>query len=59
MVFLNADNGMLVQDLPFSVKLKKSYRLYDTGMPRDLPATEVTDKATGKVSEHTIRVNHP
>lgn len=60
-VFLNADNGMLVQDLPFSVKLKKFHiDFYDTGMPRDFASDlEVTDKATGKVSEHTIRVNHP
>ncbi|MGN6898009.1 cytochrome c biogenesis protein ResB, partial [Neisseria sp. P0015.S002] len=30
------------------------------GMPRDFASDlEVTDKATGKVSEHTIRVNHP
>ena len=29
-------------------------------MPRDFASDlEVTDKATGKVSEHTIRVNHP
>ena len=29
-------------------------------MPRDFASDlEVTDKATGKVSEHTIRVNYP
>ena len=60
-VFLNADNGMLVQDLPFEVKLKKFHiDFYNTGMPRDFTSDiEVTDKATGKKLERTIRVNHP
>ena len=35
-VFLNADKGLLVQDLPFSVELRKFHiDFYDTGMPRD------------------------
>ncbi len=60
-VFLNADNGMLVQDLPFEVKLKKFHiDFYNTGMPRDFASDiEVTDKVTGKKLERTIRVNHP
>ncbi len=60
-VFLNADNGMLVQDLPFDVKLKKFHiDFYNTGMPRDFASDlEITDKESGKKSEHTIRVNHP
>lgn len=60
-VFLNADNGMLVQDLPFEVKLKKFHiDFYNTGMPRDFASViEVTDKATGEKLERTIRVNHP
>lgn len=60
-VFLNADNGMLVQDLPFEVKLKKFHiDFYNTGMPRDFASDiEVTDKATGEKIERTIRVNHP
>ena len=60
-VFLNADNGMLVQDLPFEVKLKKFHiDFYNTGMPRDFASDiEVTDKATGKKLERIIRVNHP
>ena len=60
-VFLNADNGMLVQDLPFEVKLKKLHiDFYNTGMPRDFASDiEVTDKATGEKLERTIRVNHP
>lgn len=60
-VFVNADNGMLVQDLPFEVKLKKFHiDFYDTGMPKDFASDlEVTDKATGEKIEQTIRVNHP
>ena len=60
-VFLNADNGMLVQDLPFEVKLKKFHiDFYNTGLPRDFASDiEVTDKATGEKLERTIRVNHP
>lgn len=60
-VFLSADNGMLVQDLPFEVRLKKFHiDFYNTGMPRDFASDiEVTDKATGEKLERTIRVNHP
>ncbi|HFC8514388.1 TPA: cytochrome c biogenesis protein ResB [Neisseria lactamica] len=60
-VFLNADNGMLVQNLPFEVRLKKFHiDFYNTGMPRDFASDiEVTDKATGEKLERTIRVNHP
>lgn len=59
--FLNADTGMLVQDLPFEVKLKKFHiDFYNTGMPRDFASDlEVTDKVSGEKTEHTIRVNHP
>ncbi|MCP1771731.1 cytochrome c biogenesis protein [Neisseria perflava] len=60
-VFLNSGNGLLVQDLPFEVKLKKFHiDFYNTGMPRDFASDlEVTDKASGKKIEQTIRVNHP
>lgn len=60
-VFLNADKGMLVQDLPFTVNLKKFHiDFYNTGMPKDFASDlVVTEKATGKVTEQTIRVNHP
>ena len=60
-VFLNADKGMLVQDLPFTVGLKKFHiDFYNTGMPKDFASDlVVTDKSTGKVIEQTIRVNHP
>ena len=60
-VFLNADKGMLVQDLPFTVDLKKFHiDFYNTGMPKDFASDlVVTDKATGEKIEQTIRVNHP
>ncbi len=60
-VFLNADIGILVQDLPFEVKLKKFHiDFYNTGMPRDFASDiEVTDKSIGEKLERTIRVNHP
>ncbi|MDO5639554.1 MAG: cytochrome c biogenesis protein ResB [Neisseria sp.] len=60
-IFLNADKGMLVQDLPFTVDLKKFHiDFYNTGMPKDFASDlVVTDKATGEKIEQTIRVNHP
>lgn len=60
-VFLNADKGMLLQELPFTVDLKKFHiDFYDTGMPKDFASDiVVTDKKTGEKIEHTIRVNHP
>ena len=60
-VFLNADKGMLVQKLPFAVKLKKfNIDFYHTGMPSDFASElEITDKASGKRETHTVRVNHP
>ena len=60
-VFLNAGSGVLVQELPFSVKLKKFHiDFYDTGMPSNFASDLIiTDKATGYTGEHTIRVNHP
>ncbi|MDO4696696.1 MAG: cytochrome c biogenesis protein ResB [Neisseria sp.] len=60
-VFLNADKGMLVQDLPFSVELKRFHvDFYNTGMPKDFASDlKITDKASGKSFDHTIRVNHP
>ncbi|HFC6393479.1 TPA: cytochrome c biogenesis protein ResB [Neisseria bacilliformis] len=60
-VFLNADKGLLVQQLPFSVKLEKFHiDFYPTGMPSDFASDLlITDKATGKTQQHTVRVNHP
>ncbi|HVL10599.1 MAG TPA: cytochrome c biogenesis protein ResB, partial [Burkholderiaceae bacterium] len=58
---LNIADGALVQDLPFSITLKK-FRVdyYSTGMPK-LFASDViiTDHATGKTREATIEVNKP
>lgn len=59
--FINADKGLLLQNLPFSVELKKFHiDFYDTGMPKDFASDiVVTDKYTGEKIEQTIRVNHP
>ncbi|MCP2041026.1 cytochrome c biogenesis protein [Neisseria sp. HSC-16F19] len=60
-VFLNAGNGFLVQDLPFMVTLRQFHvEYYDTGMPKNFASDiTVTDKATGEKTDTTIRVNHP
>lgn len=60
-VFLNVDKGMLVQELPFSITLKKfNIEFYNNGMPRDFASeVVVTDRQTGAKTEQTIRVNHP
>ncbi|OWW19435.1 cytochrome c biogenesis protein ResB [Noviherbaspirillum denitrificans] len=53
--------GMLVQELPFSIQLKKFIiEHYSTGMPK-LFASEVVvrDSETGKTFEATIKVNQP
>lgn len=58
---LNISDGALVQDLPFTLTLKKfSVEHYSTGMPK-LFASDVvvTDRATGKQTEATIEVNKP
>lgn len=59
--FLNTDSGLLLQQLPFSVQLKKFHiDFYDTGMPKDFASDVlITDKATGAQFSRTIRVNHP
>ncbi|MES2538163.1 MAG: cytochrome c biogenesis protein ResB [Pseudomonadota bacterium] len=54
-------NGVLIQDLPFTIQLKKFIiDFYSTGMPK-LFASEVvvTDHETGKTFPATIKVNHP
>ncbi|WII92934.1 cytochrome c biogenesis protein ResB [Kingella negevensis] len=60
-VFINADKGLLLQKLPFTVELKKLHiDFYNTGMPKDFASDiVVTDKKTGERVEKTIRVNHP
>jgi len=58
---LNIADGALVQDLPFTITLKKfTIEHYSTGMPK-LFASDVviTDRATGKRTEATIKVNEP
>ncbi|TCW32857.1 cytochrome c biogenesis protein ResB [Gulbenkiania mobilis] len=60
-VFLNSGKGYLVQELPFIVTLKKFHvDYYSNGMPK-LFASDivVTDKATGKETAATVKVNHP
>lgn len=58
---LNFQDGSLVQDLPFSIRLKRFHvDYYSTGMPK-LFASDivVTDPATGKSVDATVEVNHP
>jgi cytochrome c biogenesis protein len=59
--FFNVGDGYFVQELPFTVALKKFYiEHYTTGQPKDFASDVVIqDKATGRAFEHTIRVNHP
>lgn len=59
--FVNADKGLLLQPLPFSIELKKFHiDFYNTGMPKDFASDiVVTNKKTGEKIEKTIRVNHP
>ena len=59
--FLSQPNGVLVQDLPFTIHLNKFIiDFYTTGMPK-LFASEVTirDHETGKVFPARIEVNKP
>ncbi|MDM0104925.1 cytochrome c biogenesis protein ResB [Variovorax sp. J22R24] len=58
---LNQSDGVLLQDLPFSIELKKFIvDYYSTGMPK-LFASEVVlhDRETGKQIPARIEVNHP
>lgn len=60
-VFLNVADGYLVQDLPFTVGLKK-FRIehYTTGQPKSFESDiELFDKSGKKIKEATIAVNHP
>ena len=60
-VFLNAGDGLVVQELPFSVELNKFHvEYYDTGMPKNFASDlTVVDHKTGKRQDATIKVNHP
>lgn len=58
---LNQSDGILLQELPFAIELKKFIvEHYSTGMPK-LFASEVVihDKATGVQTPARIEVNHP
>lgn len=58
---LNQSDGVLLQDLPFSIELKKFIvEYYSTGMPK-LFASEVVlhDRETGEQLPKRIEVNHP
>jgi len=58
---LTQPNGVLIQDLPFSVELKKFVvEYYSTGMPK-LFASDIVihDKETGEMIPARVEVNHP
>ncbi len=60
-VILSRQDGVLIQDLPFTIHLKHFIiDYYSTGMPK-LFASDVvlTDHQTGKTLEATIKVNQP
>ena len=58
---LNVQDGILLQDLPFSVSLKKFHLdHYESGMPKRFASDIIiTDNASGKSVEKTIEVNKP
>ncbi len=60
-VFLNVGPGYLVQDLPFTIMLKRFHiEHYPSGQPKSFASdVVVTDRATGRSFDHTITVNHP
>ncbi len=58
---LSQSDGILLQDLPFAVELKKFIvEYYSTGMPK-LFASDIVihDRATGEKREARVEVNHP
>lgn len=58
---LNQPGGVLLQELPFAVELKKFVvEYYSTGMPK-LFASDIVihDKATGEKTSARVEVNHP
>ncbi len=58
---VSVDEGVLVQPLPFTLKLNKFIvDYYSTGMPSSFKSeVEVTDPETGKSFSQTIEVNEP
>ncbi|AMO23749.1 cytochrome c biogenesis protein ResB [Ramlibacter solisilvae] len=58
---LNQSDGILIQELPFSIELKKFIvEHYSTGMPK-LFASEIVihDRETGAATPARVEVNHP
>ena len=58
---LNQSDGILLQELPFSIELKKFIvEYYSTGMPK-LFASEIVihDRETGEQIPARVEVNHP
>ncbi len=58
---LNQPGGVLLQELPFNIELKKFIvEYYSTGMPK-LFASDIVihDKSTGEATEARVEVNHP
>ena len=58
---LNQSDGVLLQELPFAIELKKFIvEYYSTGMPK-LFASDIIihDKETGEQKEARVEVNHP
>ncbi|MBV1774610.1 cytochrome c biogenesis protein ResB [Burkholderiaceae bacterium DAT-1] len=57
----NEGKGFMIQELPFTIKLKQFHvEHYSTGQPKLFASDiEVTEKATGKVTTGTVKVNHP
>jgi cytochrome c biogenesis protein len=58
---LNQADGILLQELPFAIELKKFVvEYYSTGMPK-LFASDIVihDKATGEKQSTRVEVNHP
>lgn len=60
-VVLNREGGVLIQELPFTVRLKKfEVAYYSTGMPRLFASDiEVQDKTTGEQLSARVEVNRP
>jgi cytochrome c biogenesis protein len=61
MGIISVGDGVLLQPLPFAIKLKKfSVDYYDSGMPSNFQSdVQVTDLATGEIFDQTIKVNEP
>lgn len=58
---LNQSDGILLQELPFAIELKKFIvEYYSTGMPK-LFASDIVihDRATGEQTPARVEVNHP